>query len=53
MHLYLIAEFFYSKDEKQKSKEFFNQILDITKCKSRYKNRITKKTNTEILVNKY
>ncbi len=25
--LYLIAEYFYSKDEKQKSKEFFNQII--------------------------
>tara|TARA_S200000501_G_C20740194_1_gene706971 strand:- start:224 stop:868 length:645 start_codon:yes stop_codon:yes gene_type:complete len=25
--LYLLAEFFYSKGEKQKSKEFFNQIL--------------------------
>ena len=25
--LYLIAEYFYSKDEKQKSKEFFNQIF--------------------------
>jgi len=25
--LYLVAEFFYSKNEKQKSKEFFNQIL--------------------------
>ena len=25
--LYLMAEFFYSKNEKQKSKEFFNQIL--------------------------
>ena len=25
--LYLLAEFFYSKDEKQKAKEFFNQIL--------------------------
>ena len=25
--LYLLAEFFYYKDEKQKSKEFFNQIL--------------------------
>ncbi len=25
--LYLIAEYFYSKNEKQKSKEFFNQIL--------------------------
>jgi len=27
--LYLMAEYFYSKGEKQKSKEFFNQILDI------------------------
>ena len=26
---YLIAEYFYSKNEKQKSKEFFNQILSI------------------------
>ena len=25
--LYLIAEYFYAKDEKQKAKEFFNQIL--------------------------
>ena len=25
--LYLIAEYFYSKDQKQKSKEFFNQII--------------------------
>ena len=27
--LYLIAEYFYSKNEKEKSKEFFNQILTI------------------------
>ena len=27
--LYLLAEYFYSKNEKQKSKEFFNQILTI------------------------
>ena len=27
--LYLMAEFFYSKDQKQKSKEFFNQILQL------------------------
>ena len=25
--LYLLAEYFFSKNEKQKSKEFFNQIL--------------------------
>ena len=28
--LYLAAEFFYSKNEKQKSKEFFNQIMNLT-----------------------
>ena len=27
--LYLVAEYFYSKNEKQKSKEFFNQILNL------------------------
>ncbi len=27
--LYLIAEYFYSKDEKQKSKEFFSQIITL------------------------
>ena len=27
--LYLMAEYFYSKDEKQKAKEFFNKILDL------------------------
>jgi predicted negative regulator of RcsB-dependent stress response len=27
--LYLLAEFFYSKNEKQKSKDFFNQILNL------------------------
>ena len=30
--LYLIAEFFYSKDEKQKAKDFFNKILEIDKA---------------------
>ena len=27
--LYLVAEYFYSKDEKQKAKEFFYKILDL------------------------
>jgi hypothetical protein len=27
--LYLMAEYFYSKDQKQKSKEFFNQIVSL------------------------
>ncbi len=35
--LYLLSEYFYSKNEKQKSKEFFNQILN------------TKNANTDII----
>jgi hypothetical protein len=27
--LYLMAEYFYSKNQKQKSKEFFNQIASL------------------------
>ena len=27
--LYLLAEYFYSKNEKEKSKEFFNQIISL------------------------
>ena len=27
--LYLLAEYFYSRDESQKAKEFFNQILTL------------------------
>ena len=29
--LYLIAEYFYDKNEKQKAKEFYNQILNFEK----------------------
>ena len=37
MDYILLAEYFYSKNEKQKSKEFFNQILN------------TKNANTDII----
>ena len=32
--LYLLAEYFYSKNQKQKSKEFFNQIINLKKSNS-------------------
>ena len=32
--LYLLAEYFYSKNEKQKSKEFFNEILTLKNSNS-------------------
>ena len=35
--LYLITEFFYSKNEKQKSKEFFSQIVSIENTNSKIK----------------
>ena len=35
--LFLIAEYFYSKNEKQKSKEFFEQIIDLVDANSNIK----------------
>ena len=35
--LYLLAEFFYSKDEKQKAKEFFNQIIILPNANAQLK----------------
>ena len=34
--LYLLAEYFYSKDQKLKSKDFFNQIINLKKSNPRY-----------------
>ena len=41
--LYLMAEFFYSKDQKQKSKEFFNQIISLENPNSDIKLQAEKK----------
>ena len=35
--LYLMAEYFYSGNQKQKAKEFFNQIISLEKFQPRYK----------------
>jgi len=37
--LYLVAEFFYSKNEKEKSKEFFNQIINLSTANEDIKQR--------------
>ena len=42
--LYLMAEFFYSKNEMQKSKEFFNQILNLKNANQDISIRGSKKT---------
>ena len=46
--LYLIAEFFYSKDEKQKSKEFFNQTLELQNSNIDIKLKSQKRLNKDL-----
>ena len=46
--LYLIAEYFYSKDQKQKSKEFFNQIISLENSNSDIKRQAEKRLNRDL-----
>ena len=46
--LYLLAEFFYSKDEKQKAKEFFTQILVLPNANSSIKTESQKRLNRDL-----
>jgi len=46
--LYLLAEFFYSKNEKQKAKEFFNQILVLTNANNTIKTESQKRLNRDL-----
>jgi len=46
--LYLLAEFFYSKDEKQKAKEFFNQILILPNSNNDVKTESQKRLNRDL-----
>ena len=46
--LYLMAEYFYSKDEKQKSKEFFNQILLLENSNEDLKVESQKRLNRDL-----
>ena len=46
--LYLLAEFFYSKGEKQKAKEFFNQILVLPNANSAIKTESQKRLNRDL-----
>ena len=41
--LYLMAEYYLSKNQKQKSKEFFNQILDIENISPKIKLEVQKR----------
>ena len=46
--LYLLAEFFYAKDEKQKAKEFFNQIVILPNSNSDIKLESQKRLNRDL-----
>jgi predicted negative regulator of RcsB-dependent stress response len=46
--LYLLAEFFYSKGEKQKAKEFFKQILVLPNASSTIKAESQKRLNRDL-----
>ena len=46
--LYLIAEYFYSKNEKQKSKEFFTQILNIKNANQDIVKEAQKRLNRDL-----
>ena len=45
--LYLLAEYFYSKNEKQKSKEFFSQIINLENANSDLKRESQKRLNRD------
>ena len=46
--LYLMAEYFYSKDEKLKSKEFFNKILTLENANQNLKIEAQKRLNRDL-----
>ena len=46
--LYLMAEFFYSKNEMQKSKEFFSQILNLENANQEIKLEAQKRLNRDL-----
>ena len=46
--LYLLAEYFYSKNEKKKSKEFFNQILNVENANPDIIQKTQKRLNRDL-----
>jgi len=46
--LYLLAEFFYSKNEKQKAKEFFSQIIDVENANQDILKEAQKRLNRDL-----
>ena len=46
--LYLLAEYFYSKDQKLKSKDFFNQIINLKKSNPSIVTESQKRLNRDL-----
>ena len=46
--LYLMAEYFYFRDEKQKSKDFFNQIISLENANQEIKIESQKRLNRDL-----
>ena len=46
--LYLVGEYFFSKNEKQKSKDFFNQVLNIENANQDLKREVQKRLNRDL-----
>ncbi len=46
--LYLLAEYFFSKDEKQKSKEFFNEIISLENANNDIRVEAQKRLNRDL-----
>ena len=46
--LYLMAEFFYSKNEKEKSKEFYNKIISLDNVNQDFKTEAQKRLNRDL-----
>ncbi len=46
--LYLLAEYFYSKNEKEKSKEFFNQIINLKEVNQNFKIEAQKRLKRDL-----
>jgi len=46
--LYLVGEYFFSKNEKQKSKDFFNQVLNIENVNQDLKREVQKRLNRDL-----
>ncbi len=46
--LYLVAEYFYSKNEKQKSKEFYNKIINLETTNQDLRIKVQKRLNRDL-----